>query len=173
MNILKITPTHREELAWAAGFLDGEACFKFYTANNDKGRGRLAVTVAQVRREPLDRLATLFGGTVRGPYGPYQNSKQAHFQWDTSSYERAETVIESIWPWLSDPKREQALQAIEEYKNRRPGKPHTNILKTTCIRGHDLTNTDNIYQPPKGGRQCKLCNKIRKTSKKVGTNEDM
>lgn len=171
MNIPTINPTEKENLAWAAGFLDGEACFKFYQAK--RGRGRLAITVAQVRKEPLDRLANILGGKVRGPYGPYTTSndgatRQGHYQWDTSTNELAELVIEKIMPWLCEPKKEQASEAVENFKNRRAAKTPFHPLKEKCLRNHDLTDPKNIYSPPKGGRQCKECNKLRKASKKAG-----
>jgi hypothetical protein len=56
------------QIAWAAGFLDGEGCFNL---SKSSGKGchettKNAVLYAgQTRTAPLDRLAELFGGNVR------------------------------------------------------------------------------------------------------------
>jgi hypothetical protein len=60
--------TRTLQVAWAAGFLDGEGCFALSKAN---GKGchettkNAVLAVSQTRTAPLDRLAELFGGTVR------------------------------------------------------------------------------------------------------------
>jgi hypothetical protein len=60
--------TRTLQVAWAAGFLDGEGCFALSKAN---GKGchettkNAVLAVSQTRTAPLDRLADLFGGTVR------------------------------------------------------------------------------------------------------------
>lgn len=53
------------ELAWAAGFIDGEGCFTLIKQKDmaDEYR-RPHVTAVQVRREPIDKLAEMFGGSV-------------------------------------------------------------------------------------------------------------
>ena len=55
-------------LAWAAGFLDGEGCFAI-GRYNDRKRCRVRYTaiiqVGQKRRLPLDLLETMFGGSIR------------------------------------------------------------------------------------------------------------
>ena len=55
----------REELAWAAGFFDGEGCFCFSEAGQ-----YVCVSITQTEREPLDRFERAVGlGKVNGPYG--------------------------------------------------------------------------------------------------------
>ncbi len=58
-----VEPTD-EELAWAAGFLEGEASF---SGNSGKDQ-RTRIGVPQINREPLEKLLVLFGGTIYGPY---------------------------------------------------------------------------------------------------------
>lgn len=51
--------TERElQVAWAAGFLDGEG----YIALTREGKP--VIEVSQIKREPLDRLKGLFGGSI-------------------------------------------------------------------------------------------------------------
>ncbi len=51
------------DIAWAAGFLDGEGCL---TISRWKNRHYARITTNQKFRAPLDRLVTIFGfGSVR------------------------------------------------------------------------------------------------------------
>lgn len=69
------------ELAWAAGFFDGEGYVGFPKENTllrNKKRlyGNFRLAVSQVHREPLDRfLAAVGEGKI---YGPYQNRRGKH-----------------------------------------------------------------------------------------------
>lgn len=100
------------ELAWCAGFLDGEGNFGTYKESCKTGKYRFRVQCAQVHREPLDRLQAELGGRVRGPYGPYANTKQAYYQWTVWSTEAVEAV-EVLRPYLCSVKVEQASRAME------------------------------------------------------------
>lgn len=60
----KVAPTTSataEDIAYAAGFIEGEGCFSAGTSVTPR------VTVNQLNREPLDFLRNIFGGAVRGP----------------------------------------------------------------------------------------------------------
>jgi hypothetical protein len=58
------------DIAWAAGFYEGEGSCNFATYSQH-------VTIGQVEREPLDRLRRFFGGTVTArpghDYGSYKS----------------------------------------------------------------------------------------------------
>src|SRR5215469_9258994 len=45
------------DIAWAAGFLEGEGCFAV-------AKTCVRVSACQVQREPLNKLASLFGGNI-------------------------------------------------------------------------------------------------------------
>jgi hypothetical protein len=65
------------DIAWAAGFIDGEGCFSIYRRRRrDRPTYLVGVSVSQVKREPLDRLQSLFGGKtyVHKSYRPNQIS---------------------------------------------------------------------------------------------------
>ena len=54
-------------LSWAAGFLDGEGCISVYNTQRAKDRNpqyQGVITASQTNRLPLDRLQSLFGGSV-------------------------------------------------------------------------------------------------------------
>lgn len=39
-------------------------------------------------------------------------------------------------------------------------------LRTTCKNGHDITDESNVYIPPKGGRRCRVCQKMREAERR-------
>jgi hypothetical protein len=108
------------ELAWAAGFLDGEGSFGVY---RKAGRRNLIyLQASQCDRRVLDRLQQALGaGKV---YGPYEGRRKG---WRTYYYFRltgAKThgAAEKIWPWLSEVKREQ-YEATREHEGQLHGGP--------------------------------------------------
>jgi hypothetical protein len=105
----------RQELAWAAGFFDGEGhvCLHRCTPN---GRGRaegyvsLEVTISQIDPRVLYRFAEAVGhGRILGPYG-YSKKTQANWRpfWVYKAYgAKARAAMQGISPWLSAVKAEQ------------------------------------------------------------------
>jgi hypothetical protein len=102
------------EIAWAAGFLDGEGCIR--VVNHDAKRRRtsshlLHVHVVQVSREPLDALRALFGGGIYRSHrtNPGRNCRPA---WTWSVYGQvAASAVKQMLPYLIV-KRPQAELAV-------------------------------------------------------------
>jgi|SRR5882724_11285517 len=110
------------ELAWAAGFFDGEGCVGSYLRKGKNRQRTLTIAIQQVRREPLDRFrkAVLGCGTVSGPYRwdaakPHQKPR---FTYTIHSFKTGQAVIAMLWKFLSEPKKEQALKALTIWHNR-------------------------------------------------------
>lgn len=109
----------RIDLAWAAGFFDGEgtttAGDRIDSRTKTKAR-KITVSAAQSDRERLDHLASVLGvGNVRGPYaakGP--NSKPYHV-WSVASFQAAQHCVCLMWNWLGSEKRKQAAAALRKY----------------------------------------------------------
>jgi len=94
------------QLAWAAGFFDGEGSIQLR-------RGTLLqLYVGQTDPRPLERFAAAVGvGKVNGPYGPYPRKGRANtwkpmYAWQVGG-RKAEQVFDLLRPFLSEPKREQ------------------------------------------------------------------
>jgi hypothetical protein len=104
-------------LGWAAGFVKGEGYIGFVDQNiGGKNYPRLKFNVVQVFREPLDKLQEVLGvGKVRGPYGPYTNNRQPHYQYNISGPLAVE-ALEKILLYLFQ-KGDQARKAIQQYKD--------------------------------------------------------
>ncbi len=100
------------ELAWCAGFLDGEGYFQSYRQTSKVVKMRYRICATQVARFPLDRLQAALGGKVRGPYGPYSGNRQAHYQWIVEGDE-ARSATDILMPYLCPVKIEQARKALE------------------------------------------------------------
>lgn len=101
------------ELAWAAGFLDGEGYFGAVKGNGlSKRTYRLVITASQTgRRAPCEKLQELFGGVVqnlsreRSGTGATSHS----FRWSVDGAPSIKRVVPLILPHLIVKKREAEL----------------------------------------------------------------
>lgn len=94
----------RFELAWAAGFFDGEGTTG-YSAKAKSTR----IQISQKEPELLHRFAAAVGhGSV---CGPYRNGKGEVFQYRLSRRSEVVSVIAAMWPYLGEQKRRQAIAA--------------------------------------------------------------
>lgn len=99
-----IRAMNNEDLAWAAGFIDGEGHFGI--ANKERMTPQIYLSAGQCDRRVLDRLQAILGGKV---YGPYKQKKAGHndyHYWRLGSQE-TKVAAERLWPWLSEVKKEQ------------------------------------------------------------------
>jgi hypothetical protein len=95
------------ELAWAAGFFDGEGTFSA-PRRQDKKYCYLTLSVAQKDPRPLHRFVRAIGAAnVTGP-----NKEGMHHAQLTST--KAVLAAALLEPYLSEPKREQLTRAREE-----------------------------------------------------------
>lgn len=97
----------KTELAWAAGFFDGEGC----TGRSSKRALGMRVSVSQRRIEPLERFRQVVG--VGRIYGP--GTRQC-YQWVACSHSDVVTTIARLWPYLSLPKKEQIRRVVNDRK---------------------------------------------------------
>jgi len=111
------------DLAWAAGFFDGEGCVTVAADGKPRRRlrrtsYRLHITVSNTKLAPLERFKTLFGGAV---YQQRQNGEKAGLAVDSAgrkaSYfwmipgRAAQRVLASLLPYLCT-RHEQAAAAL-------------------------------------------------------------
>lgn len=131
---------NREELAWAAGFFDGEGC----TMATGLGKRWARISITQVDREVLDRFhrATFGLGEIYGPYGYVKGQPQLRY----TLYGRpnVQAVIAALWPWLGTVKREQARRVL-------PGTRWPQKNSGLCRNGHDWDGNRNRWN------QCVPC----------------
>lgn len=111
----------REELAWAAGFFDGEGCFRLHTKSGTDGRFYAQVTINQIHPEVLERFqkAVLGIGVVHGPYVPSGTTKSGQprkemWVYRCTNFEHAQAVYVMLYPFLGIVKREQGRQVFDK-----------------------------------------------------------
>lgn len=104
-----VTFQQPKDLAWAAGFIDGDGCF---TGAGHKSHRSLAVQ--QVEREPLDRLVAILGvGRVIGPVRNNGFGSRPQWRYNLYAARNLRLAMECLWPFLSGPKREQIRRLFE------------------------------------------------------------
>lgn len=118
------------ELAWAAGFFDGEGTVTVHRGGRAGGSRYLMAAVKQSadgRGAPatLERLQAAVGlGRVGGPYSDsptrrgFSPNRRAYFMWYARGHE-AEIAIERLWPELGETKRREALSGLEAIRDHR------------------------------------------------------
>jgi hypothetical protein len=92
----------RHELAWAAGFFDGEG----WTAKNKTRGVQSRINQSDDDGVPavLVRFQRIVGrGRIHGPVR--EEGRQDLYYWDASSRGDVEAVANAFWPWLGDVKR--------------------------------------------------------------------
>jgi hypothetical protein len=106
----------REELAWAAGFFDGEGTVGGYCKDGEV-RINFVLKVYQTERSTLERFkAAVWGlGTVYGPY--FRKDRKAYhkpsYHYGVTGHRNVQAVVAMLWPFLSAPKKEQVRKALQ------------------------------------------------------------
>ena len=95
------------ELAWAAGFFDGEGCVCRRNQHNE--HDKINFEVAQVDVRPLERFlaAVKIGKIIHRPGG---KKSGPHYMFVLYRQEHVYDVINKLWPFLSEPKKEQIIR---------------------------------------------------------------
>jgi len=88
------------DVAWAAGFFEGEGSLSIYFSVNGDFNGRIGAS--QKAREPLDKLQELFGGKV------YLRKHDGVHSWECSS-KQALPFLRKIYPYIVSPLRRQEI----------------------------------------------------------------
>ena len=92
------------DLAWAAGFLEGEGSFRRTSGEHGSER----VTFAQVNRAPVDQMIALLGGRAKQRH---RGCERHSAVWDWAIYgARARGVMLTLYPLMS-PKRQSQIRA--------------------------------------------------------------
>lgn len=108
------------ELAWAAGFFDGEG--SIVPTRHGKAPPRLYLPQASSEQSPhsaLLRFHRAVGrlGRISGPrYLPDEWSKRPQWRWEATSFEHAQGVIALLWRHLGRNKRAEVREALTTYR---------------------------------------------------------
>lgn len=116
---MQTVDTH--ELAWAAGFFDGEGSISTILPLLDtKQCVRVLLGLSQVRPEPLYRFKEAVGG-IGNLKGPYLNARggQPFYRYQAGTHRQVQHVVALLWNFLSEPKREQCFREMRRYLDAR------------------------------------------------------
>lgn len=104
------------ELAWAAGFFDGEGSTSYRPARELTRPGRVVMSLGQREITTLERfIKAVDYGKVNGPYSAGtkgQKDPKPRYRWGCQNTRSTRAVLTKLWPYLSEPKKEQAREAF-------------------------------------------------------------
>ncbi len=105
---------NREELAWAAGFFDGEGSTTVQRRDKERKSDRPVMSIQQTGTgEELFRfLKAVDDGKIYGPYKRKNPKHKPFYQYMLIGFNRVLPVIEKLWPFLCSDKREQAMSTL-------------------------------------------------------------
>lgn len=108
----------REDLAWVAGFFDGEG----HASEQKDGKShRSYLHIGQKTKPLLDRVRDIVGfGKVYGPY----TSKGGFicYEYKVTSFEHIQAFAALVWPWLGRVKKDQFRSILAGGYRRNPMK---------------------------------------------------
>lgn len=104
------------ELAWAAGYFDGEGNVGYYGGKGDGSYRSLRLAIGNTQLAELERFQRAVGG-LGSITGPTQlPGRRPIWKWQIQNSDGARSVLSMLWPYLSDNKRRDAAQALEKYR---------------------------------------------------------
>ena len=129
-----LTNIIREELAWAAGFFDGEGTVLCAQSSPKSKRSpQLRVQVANTYLETIVRFAKATNNLGQ-VYEIARDNRKLLYAYRTNSFQGAQATIAMLWTFLSNEKRVQAQDAIEVYHIRWKARPRI------AVRIHNQQN---------------------------------
>lgn len=117
MDKPKILFWDREELAWAAGFFDGEGCIYIAKMNKQSNAPRnIHFDIAQIHPYVLHRFKNAIKlGKVYGPYKSKLKNRKPYWRYTLSGFEQCQAAVAKLWDFLSPIKQKQAETALKGY----------------------------------------------------------
>jgi hypothetical protein len=103
----------RAELAWAAGFFDGEGSTIARSLTSRPGYHQLNVTLPQSGRDGVPRVLLRFQRVMLGMGHMSGPSDDGIYMLRYAAREEARLALELMWPHLGEVKRAQAARAME------------------------------------------------------------
>lgn len=128
---------NRENLAWAAGFFDGEGTIIVRKRAERGSWISCTLQLQQIDRFVLDKFKdAVNAGNVSGPYQYPKNgyNRKPIYNYVVSGHNDVFRVVKELWPWLGPVKKEQARGVhviisgyrLEKYNEEILGLPNEN-----------------------------------------------
>lgn len=152
------------ELAWAAGFFDGEGWAGVRRSTTwskilqeERISGVPGLRIVQTDPYVLRRFQWAIGGmgTIAGPKKLANPNHSDRWEWQSNSWTEAQAITCLLWPWLSPVKRDQCHAALAECKVYRQRPRLYQRPGTHCRRGHEFTPENTYWSGDH--RYCRIC----------------
>ncbi len=166
-HIETIPALDTHQLAWAAGFFDGEG--STYLGHHGKQRYPTpCADVSQIHAEVLHRFLEAVGGIGSVRVRPDKHESRRHQMWSyqTRNWRDTQTILTLLWPYLASQKREQAARVFRAFQteitaNVVIGRPNISALWTdsTCPLGHTDIYVRRSHGRGITSRRCRTCRK--------------
>ena len=98
-----------EELAWLAGWLEGEGCFYAYLTNN---YFKIGVQGTSTDRDTIEKICLMVGGVFRGPVAGVKENHKDHYVWGVYGRDNAVDLMHRVRPYMSVRRKEQIDNAL-------------------------------------------------------------
>ena len=141
-----------KDIAWAAGFLEGEGSFSLQKSLCPK------VQASQKGSQPLERLRTMFGGKVYLRNQKYKGMPRPIYSWEIHG-PTAAGIMMSIYGLMSCKRKDQIKHSVTQWM--------TTLVhpryRIKCINGHSFNKSNTYYGRKR--RYCKQCERVRYVKK--------
>lgn len=121
------------DIAWAAGFLDGEGCFTLtkQSGKTHESQRALHISASQVRLEPLVKLEELFGGKVKKHSRKTMKGTTIYVWLLGQNARKVEVFLPQVIPYMVVKKREAEILLDFASTIRRRGRPKHGVSHFT------------------------------------------
>lgn len=111
--LLPVFEPNREQLAWAAGFVDGEGSFMNHSHSPVLSVPQSGSDAPRQLQRFIDAL--VLGGKVEIHHRPQHSHHLQAYRVRITGFERVQAAAARLWPWLSEAKRAQAARVFAAY----------------------------------------------------------
>lgn len=101
----------KEETAWLAGLLEGEACFDYIKDNKDYPRIRIEMADEDIIR----RVRSLIGGRLYERVGKKKEHSKT-FRLTLCEREAVNSVLKAVLPWLGERRRKKVQEQLDWFE---------------------------------------------------------
>lgn len=86
-----------QEIAWLAGYFEGEACF------STRGEYSVCIQIACTDRDVLERVKAITGcGNILGPYSRNNPKWNDYYLWNITKRQEVKKILNSIYPLMGE-----------------------------------------------------------------------
>jgi len=157
-----------QDIAWAAGFFEGEGSAVCTNGGKDS-RWQRSLSVTGTDRDTIDRFKSIVGCGAIYTQKRRKEHWKTSYRWHCGKWSSIRNIVFWFYPYMSQ-RRRAAMDYLLDHPAERVGAPHgnrnalgvgkTRVLKTHCKYGHGFT-PENTYVGHRGPRHqyrsCRVC----------------